>query len=731
MKILFFLLIIILIIQGNFAQSPTGSIKWNYPVISPDTAIDLYFGQKVIDPYRNLEEIDNQKIKIWMKNQNLFYDSIIQNITYHDTIKKEILKLSKMRKSWTGYTRITNSRIFFTSGLLDESHIKLVYIDSLNKVPVELFNTIDLNTKDSCIYEFNYYEPSFNGKFIAFGISPNGSEKATIYIVDVDKKQLLSEKIENCFAGNIQWLPNNKGFFYLQQKTINSEEDKLAPYSDSKVKLHILYTDSNNDKEIFSHKLNKDLDLKQNDWFMINIFPSSNYVLMDIINEAYSIVFYANLKDLLEENDKKIEWKKIFNAEDKICNSILFGNHLFAFSFKQNPNGQLITLELPNLSSKVIYETTNSFLDDIIINNKGIYFTIIENGINKLVFLNPMNYQHNKIKLPFLGGIRLRPPFGLTTFYQSSDKLLFILAGYNKSWGDYICDENNDIINANIASEIQYIPLMEVIVEEIEIPSHDKEMVPLSIVYKKGLKLDGNNPINIEAYGAYGNIKKPEFSRNRLVWIKNGGIYAYAHVRGGGEKGDNWYMNGFKARKYNSWKDLIACAEYLVKEKYTSPDKIALTGKSAGAVTVGRAITERPDLFKAAVIYVGTFNPLRMENTVNKSTISEFGSSKDSLGFQYLINMDPYHQIKKGIKYPSVLFTAGLNDSRVPVWQSAKGAAKMQEVSKDNNIVLFRIGNFGHYSYPSDADVYSFLFWQLGHPDFKLNPSATLFKPNP
>jgi prolyl oligopeptidase len=276
---------------------------------------------------------------------------------------------------------------------------------------------------------------------------------------------------------------------------------------------------------------------------------------------------------------------------------------------------------------------------------------------------------------------------------------------------------------------VEYIePPLDLTVEEIEVPSYDGVKVPLSIIYKKGIKLDGKNPTLIDAYGAYGISMKPYFNRNRLMWFKNGGIYAMAHVRGGGEKGDNWYKGGFKSTKSNCWKDLIACSEYLIKNKYTSSQNIAVTGSSAGGITVGRAITERPELFKVAVIYVGLLNTVRIENTSNLSVAAEFGTVKDSLEFKYLLDMDTYHHIHKGVNYPSILFTAGLNDFRVPVWQIAKAAAKMQEVSKGENLILLRIEDKGHFNYPSEADVYSFLFWQLGHPDFKWKTTQSFKK---
>jgi prolyl oligopeptidase len=204
-----------------------------------------------------------------------------------------------------------------------------------------------------------------------------------------------------------------------------------------------------------------------------------------------------------------------------------------------------------------------------------------------------------------------------------------------------------------------------------------------------------------------------------------GGIYAVAHVRGGGEKGEKWYKGGYKKTKPNSWKDFISCAEYLIQKKYTSANKLTARGTSAGGITVGRAITERPELFKAAILEVSPLNIIRSEKSRNTLSVAEFGSPKDSTDFENLYNMDVYHHIKKGVIYPSLLITAGLNDARVDWWKVAKGAARFQEVSQGkNNVVLFRISGFGHTGGPdftkTEADCYSFLLWQLNHPKFSI-----------
>ena len=267
------------------------------------------------------------------------------------------------------------------------------------------------------------------------------------------------------------------------------------------------------------------------------------------------------------------------------------------------------------------------------------------------------------------------------------------------------------------------------IVEELMIPSHDGVKVPLSLIYNKGIKKTGNNPVFLIGYGAYGGSITPGFSPNLLLWTYEGGILAIPHVRGGGELGDAWYKSGYKTTKPNTWKDLIACAEYLVKEKYTSPKKIAINSESAGGILIGRAMTERPDLFAVAIPQVGCLNTVRAEESPNGPVnVPEFGTVKDSVECMALIEMDSYLHIKDGDKYPSTLITAGINDPRVIAWQPAKFAARLEAANKSGKPVLFLvdyeaghgIGNTKTKNFEELADVFSFALWQTGHPDFKI-----------
>ena len=257
-------------------------------------------------------------------------------------------------------------------------------------------------------------------------------------------------------------------------------------------------------------------------------------------------------------------------------------------------------------------------------------------------------------------------------------------------------------------------------------PGHDGTMIPLSIVYEKGLKKDGNNCCLLDGYGSYSMSYSPGFSIRRSIALK-GVVLAYAHVRGGGEKGESWYRAGYKTTKPNTWKDFISCAEYLVKNGYTSHEKLAGTGTSAGGILISRAITERPDLFGAAICNVGCANAMRMEFTPNGPVNApEFGTVKDSVECLALYEMDGVQHVQKGVKYPALICVGGWNDPRVVAWEPGKFAAAVQNASISGKPVLMLVNyDNGHFTeekkvtFRNFASQYAFVLWQTGHPDFQ------------
>jgi len=366
---------------------------------------------------------------------------------------------------------------------------------------------------------------------------------------------------------------------------------------------------------------------------------------------------------------------------------------------------------------ETIFDAKDFILQEIVQSQENLYSKYLKKGVNGLQETNFKTLATTDIPLPLKGSVT----FDLEgAGFQQSKFVLLGLDSWTREYGIYRLAGKEckitDILPQN--EETGKITLES---EEVLVKSHDGVLIPLSIIYKKGLKLDGSNPTILYSYGAYGTTITPIYNYSRLAWFDNGGIYAVAHVRGGGENGDEWYLGGFKATKRNSWLDFISCAEYLIKTKYTSSGKLSVFTESVGAIAVGRAVIEKPQLFKAGVIKVGVLNTIRMENSSNTLGVSEFGTINDSVEFQHLYSMDVYHHVSQNIEYPALLLTASLNDARVEPWEAFKVVAKMQEANA-KNIVLLRISDQGHFGDSDRAreigEIYAFLLWQLGDNNF-------------
>jgi len=345
----------------------------------------------------------------------------------------------------------------------------------------------------------------------------------------------------------------------------------------------------------------------------------------------------------------------------------------------------------------------------------------VKNGVEaKLYFYN--NGVERKVKLPNPSGrIQISSKGSAHSYLEVSTY------GWIDGNTTYIYDiAKNEFVNLGFEPTTYYENL---VVEEIEVPSHDGVLVPVSIIYKKGIQKDGNNPTLFYGYGSYGFSTGPFFSPGFLNWVIEGGILTIAHVRGGGEKGENWHKAGFKTTKPNTWKDMIACTEYMISKGYTKPEKSAIWGTSAGGIMAGRAMTERPDLYSAVILISPSVNKLRSEFRANGSnSIKEFGTVKIKENFEALLKMDVYHSIKKNVMYPATLVTGGMKDGRVAIWTPAKFVAKLQAYNKSNNPTLFAVDfESGHGAanstklkvYELYANALSFAFWQTGHPGYQ------------
>lgn len=688
---------------------------------------ETLFGKEINDPYRYLEDVKDPEVEKWYKAHAKRSRRILDAISGRKELIEKMRDFDSRKSTRVFALQITdNDRYFYLKQTPSDETGKLFYRDGLKGEEKLLFDPETYDTIKNEKYVISAHYPSIDGKKIAFEIAPNGSESAVLLVMDVDAKKSYPEKIDRCWFASCSWLADGNSFLYNRLNSADVHD--INREKNSKTFLHILNTDPQKDKEIFSRAINPELDIKEEEFPMMSYDPHNEYLFgfsssVDNRMEAW----YAPASELKKS---KITWKKLFTPEDEVYNFVATDKDIYVYTPKGAPRFNVLRMPLKdaNLSRAMVAvpEFRDRKISDFTINNEGLYFTTTKNGVLANVYRVPLaGGAAQEIKLPIVAGN--------TSIAAKGFKYPDIWIGMNGWTQDFkryrYHPEKSELSLEMLSSEAEYPEYANLVVEEVMVKSHDGVEVPLSLVYDKNLKRDGSNPVFLMGYGAYGISINPFFSPVQLLWTQKGAIFAVAHVRGGGELGEAWHKSGQKETKMNTWKDLIASAEFLVQNKYTSPKKIVINGGSAGGILIGRAMTERPDLFAAVIPAVGCLNPLRAEASPNGPVnVPEFGTVKDSLEFLALVEMDSYLHVKDGESYPATLITAGINDPRVIAWQPGKFAARLTAANKSGKPILFLtdfeaghgIGNTKTKQFESVSDVMAFGLWQVGHPEFQL-----------
>lgn len=339
------------------------------------------------------------------------------------------------------------------------------------------------------------------------------------------------------------------------------------------------------------------------------------------------------------------------------------------------------------------------------------------------------------------GATNVALPYQGSIFLMATDPrvagAVFAMTGWTHSALYYFVDAKGAVADTHL-KQLAPVDMSGYTSSEVQAPSADGTLVPMSLVYRKGIKLDGSHAVDLEGYGSYGITEEPGFSTTRVAWMERGGVYAVCHVRGSGWYGEDWHRAGMIATKPHTWEDFVGCGEWLIAHKYTSKQHLAGEGTSAGGITIGRAITSRPDLFAAALDVVGASNTMRSEFTPNgPPNIPEFGSVKTEEGFKALYAMDAYQHVVGGTPYPAVMLITGFNDPRVSSWELAKFAVRLQRASTSGRPILLRVDyDAGHGFLAASrtqseqllTDEYAFLLWQCGDPAFASIPKRIVPK---
>lgn len=452
----------------------------------------------------------------------------------------------------------------------------------------------------------------------------------------------------------------------------------------------------------------------------------SKYVIGLVINGVQR-EFKLYVAPLAALAGDKTRWAKVVDEADDVTAFDVAGENLYLLTHKDASRFKVITVPLANpdiAMSQVVVPQSEAVVNGIAAAKDALYVQRTNGGVRELLRV-PYTQRAKSVllKLPYAGDV------DELTADPRHLGAVFKLGGWTRAGGYYAYDPRiSRVVDTRLQPQGSYDNPLNLVSTEVNVKAKDGTLVPLSIVHKNGIKLDGNNPSILLGYGAYGLWYTPFYQPTYLPWFNRGGVFTVAHVRGGGEYGEDWYRAGYKQTKPNTWNDAIACAEWLVAHRYTSPAKLAIMGRSAGGIFVGRSITERPDLFGAAIDGVPLSDTLRIDFMANGvPNIPEFGTVKKEDEFKPLLAMGAYQHVKDGAAYPAVLLYTGIDDPRVDAWQAGKMAARLQAATASEKPILLRIdydaghgmGSTKKSQYEERADVLAFLFWQLGVTGFQ------------
>lgn len=708
-------------------QCTSGPTLEKPPLAEVKPVEEVYFGKSVSDPYRYMEDLKATEVEEWIGAQSDYAREVLNSIPRRDFLIEKMKDFNERKSTMIYNLNIAdNDRYFYLKQLPEDETGKLFYRDHFKGEENLLFDPDTYKPEIGSKFVINLHVHSDDGSVVCIEVAPDGSESGVLLIMNVEDGTFYPEEIDRVWFAGPSWLPDGKSFLYNRLKS--ADVHQVDREKDSKVFLHVLGQDPAKDKEFFSRELYPELGIREEE-FPICIYEKDSRILIGLAVsvDRHLKCFYAPEDALMK---KTIDWNLLFDKEDEILGFQTSETDLYLFSSRNAPNFNILKTPWDKLDIKnaevVVPEREDAILSTFRLTSKGLFYTLSRNGVKaELYYIANGQNESREIELPSpAGSIALRakgPRF---------EDFWITVYGWSINWARYrYVYDSDEFVREQLSDQADYPEYADLEVEELMVPSHDGVEVPLSLVYFKGLKKNGKAPLMISGYGAYGAPSSPYFSPENLIWTLEGGIYAVAHVRGGGELGDKWHMAGFKQTKPNTWKDLIACAEYLVDNQYSSPEHIAINSASAGGVLVGRAMTERPDLFAAAIPEVGVMNTLRTENSPNGPVNApEFGTVKDSAECMALIEMDSYLHVEDGVYYPATLITAGMNDPRVIAWEPAKFAARLQAANASDKPVLFwcdmesghGVGDMKSKYFEKLADVYSFALWQTGHPDYRM-----------
>jgi prolyl oligopeptidase len=700
------------------------------PTISPGATTDTFFGTAVADPYRRLEDTKDKAVAAWMKAHSEHAHRTLAGLPQRAALLASIKKYDDAASARVvEVVRVPGGRLFYKKRGVADDQFKLYTRDAQGRETLLVDPATFAAKAGGKPHAINWYAPSPDGRRVAYGVSAAGSESATLYVIDVASRRALGSPIPRADFGGATWTEDAGRLYFVQLQALAAGASPLEKYRNSRV-MWVTPGSRALPRAVLGPGT-PGVQIAPEEIPFLALSADGRYAFAFIINgvQREQRVYAADQRAFIAG---KPAWKLLHDRDAQIVGGAYAQGTLYALTYKDAPRYKLIAGPVDGFDptkATTVVAAGDKVLTGVAAAADALYIEQRDGNVKRLAKLahardGQVPANATPVPLPVDGAFVLNiDESGMSAANPRLPGLLIDLQGWTRARQIYQVAADGSMRNTGLQPAGPYDAPQDLVTTELQCKSHDGALVPMSVIHKKGLVLDGKQPTLLYGYASYGITEEPFFSTGRLAWIDAGGVFAVANPRGTSVFGQDWYKAGFQTTKANTWKDFIACAETLIAQKYTSPAHLGILGGSAGGILVGRAMTERPDLFAAVIAAVGDMDMVRTELTPNGvPNIPEFGTHANEAGFRALLAMSSYHQVKDGVKYPAVLLTHGVNDPRVEVWHSSKMAARLLAASTSGKPVLLRLDyDAGHglgstkaQQQAERADMYAFLLWQLG-----------------
>lgn len=697
------------------------------PVAPVKPVTDNYFGTKIVDPYRWMEDAPNPALTAWMKAQNDYTRSVLDSIPGRAALLTQLQAAS--RGTYVDGMQVAGKRVFFTMST-NGGTAKLYYRQgNANRL---IFDPQRGEPPDR-IGAIEYFSPSANGKYVAVGVSINGAElNTTIRIIETATGRDLGDRITRA-PGALPYWVENKGFFYSRLPAQAPGANPSEAQERQQVFFHRLGQAADSEKPSFGYGIVGGIAPVEGS--AVYIASGSSYAIGVVANGVDNVArFYA--APLAAAIGGTAAWRlrgKAFLDTDAgsvdepgLMDVAMHGDTLYVIRFDPSHRTEVVALNLRHggtlKDAGIVIGASIEVHRSVTAAADGLYVWSSSGGLSHLTRVDYKSDATHDVRLPYPGSLS-EPATDVT-----EPGAVFGLTAWTRPLQYFAYQPAPNRVTPSGVGETTSVDVRSYSASEVTAISKDGTKVPLSILRPKNSALDGSHPAILVGYGSYGVALDAGFDPTTIPWLERGGVYAIAHVRGGGEFGEPWHLAGKGSQKQHTIDDFIACAEYLIAKGYTSRAKLAGWGASAGGIAIGNALVQRPNLFAVAIVRVGATDMLRFETTPNgPSNVPEFGSVKTEQGFKDLYAMSAYNHVVDGTRYPATLLATGANDPRVAPWIVAKMAARLQAASTSGKPVLLRVDYAGGHGLDStlaqfnelQADAWSFVLWQTGDPEFQ------------